>query len=186
MSRILVLFASHHGQTQSIAFHIAELLRARGLHVHLRNIADEDPQPVLYDAIVVGAPVQFSAHDPRIGAWLARHQAVLARRPGAFFSVSMSAASVREDVQVKLEGIVRDFLATAGWHPVQVVKLAGALHYRRYPWLLRQVMRLISGSQGRPTDTGRDHEFTDWAQVDRFVHDVLALFTIDSSYAQAG
>jgi hypothetical protein len=35
-------------------------------------------------------------------------------------------------------------------------------------------MRLISGSQGRPTDTRRDYEFTDWAQVDRFAHDVLA------------
>jgi menaquinone-dependent protoporphyrinogen oxidase len=173
--RVLVLFASHHGQTHAIAVRIAELLRARGQRVHLRDIADEQPDPAHFDAVVVGAPVQLSKHDRRIGAWLARHARILARLPGAFFSVSMSAASTRPEVLAELDGIVTRFLAEAGWHPAHVVKLAGALHYTRYNWLVRQVMRLISGSQGRPTDTSRDYEFTDWAQVDRFVHDVLGL-----------
>jgi menaquinone-dependent protoporphyrinogen oxidase len=174
MRRVLVLFASHHGQTHTIAVRVAELLRARGQHVHLRDIADEQPDPGHFDAVVVGAPVQLSKHDPRIGAWLARHARTLAQRPGAFFSVSMSAASTRPEILAKLDGIVTTFLAEARWRPSHVVKLAGALHYTRYGWFLRQMMRLISGSQGRPTDTSRDHEFTDWAQVDRFVHEVLA------------
>lgn len=174
MRRVLVLFASHHGQTHDIAVRIAELLRARGEHVHLRNITDEDPDPAHFDAVVVGAPVQFSKQDKRIGAWLARHARALAQRPGAFFSVSMSAASTRPEVLVQLDGIVTTFLAQAGWHPTKVVKFAGALHYTRYNWFIRQVMRLISGSQGRPTDTRRDYVFTDWEQVDRFAHDVLA------------
>ncbi len=174
MSRALVLFASHHGQTRAIAFHIAELMRARGVHVHLRDIADEQPDPAHFDAVVVGSPVQLSKHDRRIGAWLAQHGATLTRLPGAFFSVSMSAASPRPDVRTKLDGIVADFLAESGWHPARVVKFAGALHYSRYGWLVRQIMRLISGSQGRPTDTRRDYEYTDWAQVDRFAHDMVA------------
>jgi menaquinone-dependent protoporphyrinogen oxidase len=175
MSRILVLFASHHGQTRTIAGHIAELLRARGEHVHIRDISEEQPDPGHFDAVVVGSAVQFSKHDARIGAWLARYRDTLARRPGAFFSVSMSAASTRPEVQAQLEGIVGAFLVENRFHPAVVARFAGALHYSRYNVFIRFMMRLISGSQGRPTDTRRDHVFTDWRQVERFAHDVLAL-----------
>jgi menaquinone-dependent protoporphyrinogen oxidase len=171
--RVLVLFATHHGQTHMIAVRIAELLRARGAHVHLRDVADEDPDPASYDLVVAGAPVQLSKHDRRIGDWLARHAEALAQRRGAFFSVSLSAASTRPEILAKLDGIVADFLVQAGWHPRHVVKLAGALRYTRYGWFIRQIMRLISGSQGRPTDTRKDHELTDWAQVERFAHELL-------------
>ena len=58
MSRILVLFASEHGQTRRIAAHIGEVLRARGLHVHLRDLAEERPDPAGFDGVVVGSRVQ--------------------------------------------------------------------------------------------------------------------------------
>ena len=174
MKRILVVFASHHGQTGRVAEHIAERLRARQVEVELCNLGEggaADPEG--FDAILVGAPVQFSRHDRRVGDWLARHRAALARHRGAFFSVSMSAASTRPEVRAKLESIVMGFLAENGFHPAHVVKLAGALRYTRYSFFVRHMIRLISGSQGRPPDSSRDHELTDWAQVDRFVDDVL-------------
>jgi menaquinone-dependent protoporphyrinogen oxidase len=183
MNRVLVLFSSHHGQTRAIAFRIAELLRARGQHVHLRHITDEDPDPSHFDAVVVGASVHFSKHDRRVGDWLARHALALAMRPGAFFSVSMSAASQRPDVLSKLDAMVVDFLSESGWRPVRLVKFAGALRYTRYNFFIRLMMRLISGSQGRPTDTRRDHEFTDWAQVDAFARDLLNLLPQAASAA---
>jgi menaquinone-dependent protoporphyrinogen oxidase len=186
MTRILVLFASHHGQTRAVAFHIAELLRARGQHVHLRDLVQERPDPANFDAVVVGAAVQFSKHDARVGAWLAENRRALAQRPGAFFSVSLSAASKRKDVRAKLDDMVGTFLAAAGWRPARVAEIAGALHYTRYSWSIRQVMRLISGSQGRPTDTTRDHELTDWAQVDRFVNEVLEILPTAAPTLQAG
>jgi menaquinone-dependent protoporphyrinogen oxidase len=186
MSRILVLFASSYGQTRAIASRIAELLRARGQLVHLRDIGDEQPDPAHFDAVVVGSRVQFSKHDERVGHWLKQHAPALAGRPGAFFSVSMSAMSSRPDVQAKLHGIVASFLGESGWRPTRLVEIAGALHYTRYPWLIRQILRLISGSQGRPTDTRRDFEFTDWAQVDAFAHEVLALVPAPREHAIAG
>jgi menaquinone-dependent protoporphyrinogen oxidase len=45
---------------------------------------------------------------------------------------------------------------------------AGALAYTQYRWWLRWVMKQISRSQGRPTNTSRDHDLTDWGAVDRF------------------
>jgi menaquinone-dependent protoporphyrinogen oxidase len=40
--------------------------------------------------------------------------------------------------------------------------------YTKYSPFLRWMMRRIAAGQGGPTDTTRDHEMTDWAQVRRF------------------
>jgi menaquinone-dependent protoporphyrinogen oxidase len=168
MRRILVLFASAHGQTQKIAFRIAETLRARGEHVHLRDIAAERPDPSHYDAVVVGSPIRFGKHDARIRDWLKAYHVVLNGRPSAFFSVSMSASSGKPEVKRNLDATVRRFLQDAIWRPTRVVCFPGALAYTRYDWITRLMMRLISGSQGRPVDTSRDFEFTDWEAVDEF------------------
>ena len=40
--------------------------------------------------------------------------------------------------------------------------------HTRYNPFLRFMMRLIASATGGSTDTSRDHEYTDWAAVDRF------------------
>jgi menaquinone-dependent protoporphyrinogen oxidase len=40
--------------------------------------------------------------------------------------------------------------------------------YTQYGLFLRWIMKRISRRKGGPTDTTRDHDFTDWAAVDRF------------------
>ena len=35
-------------------------------------------------------------------------------------------------------------------------------------------MRMIARQQGRPTDTSKDFEYTDWADVEAFVDEFLA------------
>jgi menaquinone-dependent protoporphyrinogen oxidase len=91
----------------------------------------------------------------------------LATRPNAFFSVCMSA---RDPVanRALLDRYVDDFNAATGWLPMQVVHFGGALLYRKYNPLLRLVMRMISWTAGSDTDTSRDHEYTEWEDVDRF------------------
>ena len=46
--------------------------------------------------------------------------------------------------------------------------IAGAINYTRYNLLLRWYMKSASEKNGGTTDTSRDHEYTDWAQVERF------------------
>jgi len=40
--------------------------------------------------------------------------------------------------------------------------------------ILRLVMKMISRSAGHATDTSRDHEYTGWAQVQRFAASIAA------------
>jgi len=45
---------------------------------------------------------------------------------------------------------------------------AGRIHYARYRFWDRQVIRFIMWLTKGPTDPATDIEFTDWAQVDAF------------------
>jgi menaquinone-dependent protoporphyrinogen oxidase len=41
--------------------------------------------------------------------------------------------------------------------------------YTKYNPLLRWIIKRTARAAGGPTDTSRDHEVTDWAQVEHFV-----------------
>jgi menaquinone-dependent protoporphyrinogen oxidase len=147
-------------------------LQARGAQVHVCDLADEQPDPSRFDVVVVGSPVRMARHEPAIEAWIRAHAADLASRPGAFFSVSLSAASPEPKVRGELAAMVERFLADTNWQPAHVARFAGALRHTRYPWWTRLFMRLMSGSRGAPADTRSDLEYTDWAQVDGFIDEI--------------
>jgi len=64
------------------------------------------------------------------------------------------------------------FLAETGWHPEHIEAVAGALRYTKYNFVLRFVMKQIAKRAGGSTDTSRDHEYTDWAALDRLVDEL--------------
>jgi menaquinone-dependent protoporphyrinogen oxidase len=51
--------------------------------------------------------------------------------------------------------------------------VAGALLYTQYGLLKRFIMKLIVKRQGGSTDTSVDHEYTDWAALQRFVDEFM-------------
>jgi menaquinone-dependent protoporphyrinogen oxidase len=185
MRRVLVLFSSQHGQTRTVAFRVAETLRAHGEHVHLRDIHDEDADPVHFDAVVIGSPIHMSHHDREITRWAKRHRDALASRPGAFFSVSLAAASKRPEAASHLRADLERFFLQTGWRPPLVATVAGALRYTRYSWLVKRIMRAIVRVDGLGRDVARDDEYTDWAQVDAFSHDVLAMIAPEAACRRA-
>jgi menaquinone-dependent protoporphyrinogen oxidase len=177
MSRILLVYASHFGQTFAIASRIAQRLRDIGNHVEVAN-ADVGlrmlPPPDDYDAVILGSRVELSRHAREILDYIRVYRDALTRLPTGFFSVSMAAANGGADPGNHLAKTFGEL----EWHPTEAAAFAGALAYRRYGWLTRQVMKAISKREGRTTDTSRDHVFTDWTAVvkfaDRIAHLVIA------------
>jgi menaquinone-dependent protoporphyrinogen oxidase len=90
--------------------------------------------------------------------------------PSAFFSVSLSAASKDPAHVAEAERIARAFPAEHRWTPAIVRSFAGRLAYREYNPLIRFVMARIARKEGGPIDTSRDHELTNWDEVDRLAH----------------
>jgi menaquinone-dependent protoporphyrinogen oxidase len=73
-------------------------------------------------------------------------------------------------------GYIDKFLYQTGWCPWLARSFAGELAYTRYNPVTRWIMKMISRRNGGPTDTSRDYEFTDWAAVDRFGHELARIF----------
>lgn len=171
MSRILVLFASSYGQTRAVAEAIARRLRTSGHTVELADAgAGRPPPPMDYDAVVIGSRVQFGKHARPVAAYVRTYRTELGAMPAAFFSVSMSAAGDDRGTERGADpnGYLAAFFAEVGWHPTRTVAFGGGLPYRRYGWWLRPIMRMLSKRGGHSTDTSRDHDYTDWAAVDRW------------------
>ena len=187
-ARILLVYGTSYGQTERIARRIAETLEGAGLEVSLQR-GDLLPRALdrsAYDAVIVGASVIFGKHQRYIRRFLREQRDWLARVPSALFSVSGSAGAKVPSARESANRAVEALLAETGWRPALVVMVAGAIAYRRYNPLLRYVMRRISQSTGRPTDTSRDHELTDWEQVVRFARECAALFGSSVAAQTAG
>jgi len=192
MEPILVLYATHQGQTQRIAEHMADSVRAHGLLADVVNAAHipEGLSLDVYSAAIVAASVHLGRHEKEIVRFVKDHVKDLERIPTAFLSVSLSEAGA-EDATAPPENRARAaadatrmidaFLAETGWHPSSIKAVAGALLYTKYNFLLRFVMKRISHQAGGTTDTSKDHEYTDWGALDKLVDEFVAL--VDSATA---
>jgi menaquinone-dependent protoporphyrinogen oxidase len=190
MKPVGVFYATREGHTRRVAEQVAAGLRSRGLDVVLSVVGDCGVPRDLADAhsaVLLAASVHMGTHEPEMIAFARNHRASLESLPNAFLSVTLSEAGVeRKDATPEaharfvadVRGMVDRFVADTGWHPERVVPVAGALRYSQYKFFVRLVMKRIARRAGGSTDTSRDHDYTDWAALDRFVaefaHEVAA------------
>lgn len=179
--RALVIFAGWHGQTEIIARKLGLLAQRRGYFSETLS-ADEAghrTDVATFDHIVVCAGVHMKKHHREARHFIASHLDTLAARRSSFVSVSLSAAALAGDDRSSIEKVVDDYLRNTHWMPANVLLVGGALHYTRYGWLTRWMMRRNSERQGGPVDTTRDYELTDWPRLER---DADSVFPSESTH----
>jgi menaquinone-dependent protoporphyrinogen oxidase len=180
MDTILVLYATREGQTRKIAEHVGEWFRTHGQAARVVDVASppEGFDLTGYRAVVLAASVHAGRHEREMVRFVKAHRAALERMPTAFLSVSLSEAGAedarrspeaRAKASADVQGMIDVFVADTGLHPASVKPVAGALLYTRYGRIVRFVMKQIARKQGGSTETSSDHEYTDWAALDRFV-----------------
>ena len=187
MKPILVLYATREGHTRRIAEHLAATLTAHQLSPDVIDAAQIPRGFSLenYSAAVVSASVHLGKHESEMTKFVKRHLAELQKIPTAFLSVSLSEAGVEDEMAsaekraragADVKRTIDAFLAQTSWRPSHVNAVAGALMYRRYNFAVRWMMKRIARQAGAPTDTSRDHEFTDFAALDQTINEfVLSL-----------
>ena len=129
-----------------------------------------------YAGAVLTASVHFGRHGRKMTKLVRRWQIELNRVPTMFVSVSLSQAGV-QDVSVPsgqqaqyaddAKRLIVDFVLQTGWRPTRILPVAGTLAYMKYNRALRLVMKWIAKRVGAATDTSQDHEYTDWAALDK-------------------
>ena len=84
----------------------------------------------------------------------------------------MTSANPDAEHTATAQKLIHDLEARTGCDPDLVGLFAGALVYTQYGWMKRRIMRAIARKEGGHTDLTRDYEYTDWAAVDQFAHDM--------------
>jgi menaquinone-dependent protoporphyrinogen oxidase len=170
MSNVMIVYGTAYGQTARIVRRIADRLTKTGHRVTLWH-GDELPAETSvseYHSYLVAGSVLFGKHQSYLLDFVRRNLATLNNRPSAFVSVCGALIGEWEPGREEARKYVDRFLEQTGWTPRLIRSFPGGLPYTRYGLLTRWMMKLISKRTGRPTDTSRDWDFTNWAEVDAF------------------
>jgi menaquinone-dependent protoporphyrinogen oxidase len=174
---LLVAFATTDGMTETISERLAECGRASGHNVKMLDLRGTPAAFTLseFDAIVIGASLHAGGYQRSVKRFIRAHLPTLNIAASAFFSVCLAQASKHEAERAEGLRIAEQFVAGLGWRPRIVQPIAGALRFSRYGWLRRIAMRRIARKEQPGIDVTRDHEYTDWDQVDAFLSGFLGL-----------
>jgi menaquinone-dependent protoporphyrinogen oxidase len=177
MKPVGVLYATREGHTANIAARVAGGLRSRGVEAVVKNLVEGPVDPLAYAAVIVASPVHIGKHEPAV-SFVKNHLRELAAIPVAFLSVLLAQAGAemrdhtperRAQARAEVQQVLDRFFAETGWRPAHVKPIAGALMYSKYNFFIRMVMKWIAWRSGGSSDSSRDHIYTDWAGLDRFV-----------------
>ncbi len=176
MKSVLVIYGTTEGQTRKVAEFMANALRAHSVEIDLVDSAAARAALVepVYAAAIVCASLHLNKYQASLLRFVKDNKTWLAGLPAAFVSVSMTAALKDDRSRAQLREIAEAFFRKADWTPAITQHVAGALRYTQYGYFKRLIMRLIARHQGGDTDTSRDHEYTDWDALTRFVETFLA------------
>lgn len=173
--RLLLVYGTTEGQTQKVARFVVAHLAREGHQTQALNAIDSTAalDPRAFDAVIIAASLHAGRYQSAVIDFVDKHRAAIDERPNAFLSVSLAAASSDEDDVQGLKQCVTEFTRQTGWTPRHIHHVAGAFRYTSYDFLKRWAMKYIAHRKGGPTDTTRDHELTDWADLARFVDTFL-------------
>ncbi len=184
--KVLIAYATKEGQTEAVAERLHDrLVQHHGLVVDLFHVGSDDPEPPelsSYEGVILAASVHMGRHEREMVRFVTEHRGELDARKTAFVSVSMAEATaenratdfeIREHAAKEVHDDIERFFAECEWRSDEVFPVAGALMYSKYNIIVRWVMKRIARKEGNSTDTGRDHIYTDWNELDHFADEYV-------------
>lgn len=177
MHRIAIVINSRFGQTEKIALWLKQRLAPFCAQVHVHKIIDASDSIKIdlnhYDLVIIGAPVYGQRFSMDLVQWAKTFSAALHTKMCVLYTVSGNAGDLRPEARAADDMLLKKFMNETGLNPTYVASFGGAIHYTKYNFLMKLVMRAISRRANGSTDTTRDLELTNWNQVDAFVHAIL-------------
>lgn len=183
MATVLVVYGTTEGHTDVVVERLSEPIAAEGHLVRACRVADAPTSPVGYDAVIVGSSIHVGRHHSGLVKWVRGNADHLRLLPSAFFQVSLSSASGAAG-EAEARGYVDHLVEETGWKPALVGLFAGALLYQQYGFVKRTMLRKIAGAGGLDTDVRRDHDYTDYAEVEAFGKEFLGMLPSPSDDAR--
>lgn len=170
--RFLILFSTTEGHTRELCQFAARVLREAGFQATLEEATPATSAKVLiaeYDGVLLAGSLHVGRFQPGLVELARFHHDVLAAKPSAFVTVSLSAAGHNPEDWEGLEDCVRRFQHETLWTPDSIHHAAGAIRYSRYDFFKRLALKHIARERGMKTVTSRDYDLTDYDALRQFV-----------------
>ena len=172
--KILVLYSTVEGHTAKVAKLLAAELEKEGNEVFVTEPSDQSYcDPGNFDAAILCAPIHIGRYPSDFVTFILNRKSALQEIPSALVTVSLSIASNHEVERKEAEEYPQMLTEKTGWNPDFVHNAAGALKYVEYDFFKRWIIRRIATAEGGPIDTSRDHELTDWDDLNAFAAEFL-------------
>lgn len=171
---VLIAYGTTEGQTAHIADELQRQLANAGVSAEAVDLEKGQPEVAAFDRVVIAGSVHMGKFQKEVSKFVSAHVGLLNEVPSWFVGISMAEAGGKTGGHDTAQAIIDSFVSEHGWRPKGTLSLAGALKYREYNILTRFLMKRISAAEGRPTDTSRDWEFTDWGAVERLASEIAA------------
>ncbi len=168
MSTTLIIYSTTDGHTIKICQTIEGILNEQGNKVSLLPVEDVKADVLnAHDKIIIGASIRYGKHQKQVADLIKENKALLESKPSAFFTVNLVARKP-EKCQPDTNPYILKFLDELTWQPSLQGVFAGKLHYAKYGFLDRNMIRFIMWMTKGPTDPSSNIEFTNWEAVKQF------------------
>ena len=157
--KILVAYATRYGSTQEVAERVATTLREEGLTVEVQP-AKKVQTLEGYQAVVLGAPLYIGRWLKDARSFLEQHQAALATRPVAIFTLGPTHGNENWDEEIQPQ--IDKELAQYPWLDPVAVELFGGKYD---PTKLRFLDKLLAAIPASPWHDLPASDLRDWEAI---------------------
>lgn len=168
MAKIGFIYSTVDGHTIEICRRLMEVAEQGGYETQLLELtADSKIDLEPFDRVVLGASIRYGHHRPEVARFINENAERLEAKQGAFFSVNVVARKP-DKKEAHTNPYVRKFLKTITWQPAAIGIFGGRIHYAKYGFWDRTMIRFIMWMTKGPTALDSNVDFTDWNEVDAF------------------
>jgi menaquinone-dependent protoporphyrinogen oxidase len=168
MRQIGFVYSTVDGHTAEICERLTQIVEEAGFEATMLELTPDSVVDLgAFDQVVIGASIRYGKHRPEVARFINENVAVLESRQGVFFSVN-AVARKPEKKEPHTNPYVRKFLKTISWQPALIGIFGGRIHYARYRFWDRTMIRFIMWMTNGPTALDSNVDFTDWDDVATF------------------
>jgi menaquinone-dependent protoporphyrinogen oxidase len=168
--KILIAYATRHGNTAEAAEHMAKVVREQGLEVDVKPTADVENLDG-YQAIVLGTPVKGDKLMPDAVAFAERFRDELNKLPTALFGLSMMMSDPSEENRKSVLSILNQLRFEM--RPIGMAAFGGVRDEKEMPF----VLKLTAKRSRIPTG-----DFRDWDAMKEWAEHIATLIKEDRRY----
>lgn len=172
--QIGIIYSTVDGQSLKISKVLANHLHDKHQKVILFPIEEFNEGIHQFDVLVVGASVRYGKHSDLVQRFIVENKTELNRVRTAFFSVNLVARKPERSTP-ETNPYFTKLIETVDWKPNLAAVFAGKLHYARYSFRDRFLIKFIMMLTNGPIRTRTPIEYTDWEKVKLFSDKILEL-----------